>query len=478
MAEESDSRRASSARRPRTDLARRRPHSQPDRLLTVSRRNSSGPGKMEGAGEEVCRPSEEKSVRVFKRREIGTCNEDKSKNGRNGGKTNGKSKAGSEEKPPDAKRRRQRLVLEGSDEDSEPSEKNGNGSKDSSSPSKRAESKPVAKAAPEGVGLRKSSRVVKRRTFDDEIDFDEVIKRRRRPPQQDSAKEAAAKQVDENTDSADDDHPRKKPRRGSIQELQSASEKPKQRGGSVVTQENAVPREKPLTARQRAMQAKDSGILEQPSTSGRDEAQKVDSPSDSVDSKEKATVPLTARQRSLQACKDGDGNFGLIEFPEGLNHTDRRRKAKLTDEEKLAKKAEAASKRKQQVEKAAKEIQASAIQKILNQDSNRKKREEKIQKQKQELAEEKKAAELEVATNSVRWIMGPSGTTVSWAQDEFPALFSSGPIRYPPPREKCAACDNAYKYRDSKSNLPLCSLQCYKAVQQPLKPALEVSPAQ
>ena len=41
-------------------------------------------------------------------------------------------------------------------------------------------------------------------------------------------------------------------------------------------------------------------------------------------------------------------------------------------------------------------------------------------------------------------------------------------VSYPPPRERCAgpSCPNPYKYRDSKSKLPLCSLQCYKAVQQ------------
>lgn len=42
--------------------------------------------------------------------------------------------------------------------------------------------------------------------------------------------------------------------------------------------------------------------------------------------------------------------------------------------------------------------------------------------------------------------------------------------RYPPAREKCAApaCSNSYKYRDSKSNVPLCSLQCYRVVHHPL----------
>lgn len=38
---------------------------------------------------------------------------------------------------------------------------------------------------------------------------------------------------------------------------------------------------------------------------------------------------------------------------------------------------------------------------------------------------------------------------------------------YPPPREMCAgpSCTNPYKYRDSKTKVPLCSLQCYNAVQ-------------
>jgi len=38
---------------------------------------------------------------------------------------------------------------------------------------------------------------------------------------------------------------------------------------------------------------------------------------------------------------------------------------------------------------------------------------------------------------------------------------------YPPPRENCVgpSCTNPYKYRDSKTKVPLCSLKCYKAVQ-------------
>jgi hypothetical protein len=43
---------------------------------------------------------------------------------------------------------------------------------------------------------------------------------------------------------------------------------------------------------------------------------------------------------------------------------------------------------------------------------------------------------------------------------------------YPPPREKCAApsCTNPYKYRDSKSKLPLCSLHCYKTIHEKMQP--------
>ncbi|KAL2631560.1 hypothetical protein R1flu_016246 [Riccia fluitans] len=184
--------------------------------------------------------------------------------------------------------------------------------------------------------------------------------------------------------------------------------------------------------------------------------------------------PLTARQRTMQLGKDGDSELGpsLIEFPTGLSHTTggRRGREKLTEEERQVKKAEAARRRKQLVEKAAKEIQANAIQKILGQDSSRKKKEERLLKQRQVIEQEKKDAALEPATNSIRVTMKPEGTFVSFSQDiELPQIFSSAPPSYPPPREKCAApaCTNTYKYRDSKSRVPLCSLACYKTLQPP-----------
>ncbi|KAG0602994.1 hypothetical protein M758_10G057400 [Ceratodon purpureus] len=181
-------------------------------------------------------------------------------------------------------------------------------------------------------------------------------------------------------------------------------------------------------------------------------------------------VTLTARQRAMQTSKDVDRESAppLIEYPEGLtNPLSKKGKNNLSEAEKQVKRLEAANRRRQQVEKTARDIQATAIQRILGQDSTRKRRENRLEKQRQDIEEEKKAAELAPSINSIRWILRPTGSIVSFSEDVgLPSFFNSGPIRYPPPREKCAAptCSNSYKYRDSKSNVPLCSLQCYKAV--------------
>ncbi|XP_057966714.1 uncharacterized protein LOC131156781 [Malania oleifera] len=184
----------------------------------------------------------------------------------------------------------------------------------------------------------------------------------------------------------------------------------------------------------------------------------------------KREMTLTTRQRALQSGKDASApGASLIEFPNGLpNAPSRKQKEKLSEVEQQLKKAEAAQRRRMQVEKAARESEAEAIRKILGQDSSRKKREDKMKKRREELAQEKAANALTLASNTVRWVMGPTGTTVTFPKDMgLPSIFDSKPCSYPPPREKCAgpSCTNPYKYRDSKSKLPLCSLQCYKAIQ-------------
>ncbi|KAK7396975.1 hypothetical protein VNO78_18139 [Psophocarpus tetragonolobus] len=188
-----------------------------------------------------------------------------------------------------------------------------------------------------------------------------------------------------------------------------------------------------------------------------------------MDSKREMT--LTTRQRALQSSKDASASgASLIEFPNGLPPAPpRKQKEKLSEVDQQLKKAEAAQRRRMQVEKAARESEAEAIRKILGQDSSRKKREEKIKKRQEELAQEKAANARMLASNIIRYTMGPTGTVVTFPDEMgLPSVLNSQPISYPPPREKCAgpSCTNLYKYRDSKSKLPLCSLQCYKAVQE------------
>ncbi|CAI9761500.1 unnamed protein product [Fraxinus pennsylvanica] len=188
----------------------------------------------------------------------------------------------------------------------------------------------------------------------------------------------------------------------------------------------------------------------------------------------KREMALTTRQRALLS-KDTPSASGAsqIEFPNGLPPApSRKQKEKLSEMEQQLKKAEIAQRRKMQNEKAARESEAEAIRKILGQDSSRKKREDKVKKRLEELAQEKVASAHMLASSTIRWVMGPTGTTVTFPQDMgFPKIFESKLCSYPPPREKCAgpSCTNPYKYRDSKSKLPLCSLQCYKAIHEKMQ---------
>ncbi|XP_051146847.1 uncharacterized protein LOC127262270 isoform X2 [Andrographis paniculata] len=185
---------------------------------------------------------------------------------------------------------------------------------------------------------------------------------------------------------------------------------------------------------------------------------------------------ITTRRRAILTGKDVSAS-GLgsssIQFPDGLPPAPPRKpKEQLTEVEQQLKRAEAAQRRRIQNEKAARESEAEAIRKILGQDSTRKRREEKIRKRQEELAQERNANLGSIPSTVVRWVMGPSGTVVTFPSEVgLPSIFEAKPCSYPPPREKCAgpSCTNAYKYRDSKSKLPLCSLQCYKAVHEKLR---------
>ncbi|KAM1038632.1 hypothetical protein ACFX13_034025 [Malus domestica] len=187
-------------------------------------------------------------------------------------------------------------------------------------------------------------------------------------------------------------------------------------------------------------------------------------------------MTVTTRQRALKTGKNVSSSLGasVIEFPNGLPPAPPKKlKEKPGALEQQIKKAEAAERRRMQVEKATRESEAEAIRKILGQDSSRKKREDKIKKWQEDMAQERAANAFILPPDSVRWVMGPSGSVVTFPNEMgLPAIFDSKPCSYPLPREKCAGpyCTNPYRYRDSQSKLPLCSLQCYKAIHEKMAP--------
>ncbi|CAH9099742.1 unnamed protein product [Cuscuta europaea] len=179
-------------------------------------------------------------------------------------------------------------------------------------------------------------------------------------------------------------------------------------------------------------------------------------------------MAMTTRKRAQQTGKEVSSisSISAVEFPQGLPPHPKKQKEKLSAVEQQLKKDEAAQRRRMQAEKAARESEAEAIRKILGQDSSRKKREDKLKK-KQESAQERKTKAAAHPSNAIRWILGPSGTVVTFPNEMgLPSIFEPKACSYPPPREKCAgpSCTNVYRYRDSKSRLPLCSLQCYKEI--------------
>uniref|UniRef100_M4FAP6 INO80 complex subunit B-like conserved region domain-containing protein n=1 Tax=Brassica campestris TaxID=3711 RepID=M4FAP6_BRACM len=139
----------------------------------------------------------------------------------------------------------------------------------------------------------------------------------------------------------------------------------------------------------------------------------------------KTEMTVTTRRRSGHS-----GN--LIEFPGGLPPAPpRKRKEDGLEVDQQLKKAEAAQRRKLQVEKAARESEAEAIRKILGQDSSRKKKEDKIKKQQQDKAKEKAAEWIARRSDTVKWVMGPSGTIVTFPEElGLPSIFNSRPQRY------------------------------------------------
>ncbi|XP_072997592.1 uncharacterized protein [Typha latifolia] len=309
----------------------------------------------------------------------------------------------------------------------------------------------LAGNVPSSDPVRKSKRVPKRRAlnseFDDADEDDEI-----RYLEKLKISKVAADNYVELEDNGEDNSKKRK-----------VSKIPRNRNAPYEMDEDFVLSRSNRENRKKSRLGKESDDTdadeEEPGSDGGPETKNVESPADV------RAEPLTTRQRARQSGKSGNGE-SLIEFPNGLPPApSRKHKEKLSEVEIQAKKAEIAQRRKMQVEKADREAQADVIRKVRGLDSDKKK-EEKKQK---ELEEREKAAKSqELAASSIRWVIGQTGTIVTFGEDiGIPSLLTSNPCSYPPPREKCAGplCTNQYKYRDSKSKLPLCSLQCYRAVQ-------------
>ncbi|XP_073292450.1 uncharacterized protein [Primulina huaijiensis] len=145
---------------------------------------------------------------------------------------------------------------------------------------------------------------------------------------------------------------------------------------------------------------------------------------------------ITTRKRAVLTGRDVSPGLGAgpTHFPTLSPATSRKQKEQLSEAEQQMKRAEAAKRRRMQNEKAARESEAVAIRKILGQDSSRKKREVKIKKQQENRAQERTSNSAKIASNVIRWIMGPSGTIVTFPVEiGLPSIFEPKPCSYPPP---------------------------------------------
>lgn len=317
--------------------------------------------------------------------------------------------------------------------------------------------------------VRKSKRVPKRRTFDGDYGADdyEIL-----------GKVNVPRFNAEDNDECDEDYEGGKRRQQKLSEvLKRQFEGPH----NVNTRINALSAKEARKSKSARTFEDDDYLEEEEPTSDveptikrkKDKARRLES----LGGSERETTVIT-RQRALQSGKDtfSDGRSDMVKLSNGLPPAPpKKQKDTLSEVDRQLKKTEAAERRRMLAEKAAMESQAEAIRKILGQDSSRKKREQKNRKRQEEEAEEKAANAMIIKSDTVRWIMGPVRTVVTFPEEMgLPSIFDSRTCSYPPPREKCAApsCMNPYRYRDSKSKLPVCSLDCYRAIQQKSQPLI------
>ncbi|XP_003384124.2 PREDICTED: INO80 complex subunit B-like isoform X1 [Amphimedon queenslandica] len=155
---------------------------------------------------------------------------------------------------------------------------------------------------------------------------------------------------------------------------------------------------------------------------------------------------MTARQRSMLGSKEEE----LLELPLMKMKSD-----EIESEEMLLKKTERNKKRRLQAIKRREKHKADTVQKLLQKQSTKKK------------DDDKKQAPQVLGPHIRYYDHVTKGTSLSVTPGlQFPIHRPVSSPLPPPARPLCSVCSsNPKRYSDSKTNQPLCSLQCYRRLQ-------------
>ncbi|ESO97737.1 hypothetical protein LOTGIDRAFT_104239, partial [Lottia gigantea] len=151
------------------------------------------------------------------------------------------------------------------------------------------------------------------------------------------------------------------------------------------------------------------------------------------------TKPLTTRQKALL---HGQQENELLQLPSGYKNVE------LTEEQLQRRQVRAKKRRIQAQEKREKDKKQTLDRLLKKQDSRARK------------GRGSKRSNIP----RVRYLLKSGGNTISIPQG-FQLPFTPQPPRLPPkPPVKCGVkgCNNVKKYNCSKTDVPLCSLTCYK----------------
>ncbi|XP_028396559.1 INO80 complex subunit B-like [Dendronephthya gigantea] len=169
------------------------------------------------------------------------------------------------------------------------------------------------------------------------------------------------------------------------------------------------------------------------------------------------TSMMTARQRAMLG-HEIQGENELVELPTV-------RKKDENSEEAVKRRKQRAKKRKQQMEKQIEENKAQTIERLLK----------KQVKSRKEVEKQKRIQKADVPR--VMYLNNKNGISISFPVD-MDVPFKRGVPRSPTSEPvMCAAhgCGNAKRYSCSQTKLPLCSLGCYKKIQQTTTVAMSVA---